>query len=100
MYLWWLEQRWNVPTCGLQIDMHSRPMKPSNLLKLRDDLVALDRVQDIEGDKKRWDRVWNGREVNHLICALRTKERVPGVRRFGSANYVRADNRSVLDGVS
>ena len=49
-------------------------MKPSNLLKLRDGLVALDRVQDIEGDKKRWDRVWNGREVNHLICVLRTKE--------------------------
>lgn len=75
-------------------------MKPSNLLKLRDDLVALDRVQDIEGDKKRWDRVWNGREVNHLICVLRTKERVPCFMRFGSANCVRSDNRSVLDGVS
>ena len=72
-------------------------MEPSNLLKLGDDLVAFDRVQDIEGDKKHWDREWNGREVNHLICVLRTKERVPCFRGFGSANCVRSDNHSVLN---
>ena len=100
MYLRGLEHRWYFPTCGFQIDTNRRPMEPSNLLKLGNDLVALDRVQDIKGDKKRWDGVWNGREVNHLICVLRTKERVPGFRRFGSANYVRSDNRSMLNAAS
>ena len=100
MYLRGLKQRWNVPTCGLQIDANRRLMELGDLLKLRDDLVALDRVQDIKGNEERWDRVWNGREVNHLIYVLRTKERVPCFRRFGSANCVRSDNRSVLNAAS
>ena len=50
VYLRGLKQRWNVPTCGLQIDANRRLMELGDLLKLRDDLVALDRVQDIEGN--------------------------------------------------
>ena len=66
------------------------------MLKLGNDLVALDRVQDIEGNEKRWDRMWNGKEVNHLICVLRTKERVPGFMGFGISSHSCLGTLSVL----
>jgi hypothetical protein len=96
VYLRGLEHRWNVPTCGLQIDANRRTMEPSDLLKLGNDLVALDRVQDIKGNEKCWDRVWNGKEFNHLICVLRTKKRVRGFRGFGTASHSCLGTRLVL----